>query len=188
MYPPSTHIHLNLDEIPTIEALAEITFGIIISLEESFGLEKNWHQTAPPGVAPDGQGLSPLKIENEKDLVDYFISRNWGERFSTEQSSRSGFYYNETVVAQLKPEEFVIDFEHLGPEELGGWRIFIKAMKRKLDRDSLVACGESLRKQNENRCGSIVCVYKTSQKQIGKYMPPHLNEEVFNYQIGPKWL
>lgn len=185
---PSSHFDLRLNEIRSVQELSEITLGVITALEDCFGLNRDWYQIAPKASAADDQGLSPLRIASINDLSRYFIDRNWEERFSNVPTVGTGHFYNETVITQLSPKEFSIHFEHIDPDQPGGWRIAVSAPCRKLSKSLFVKCGEAIRVKNQYRSGSIHCSYKISQKQIGKYMPMSLVEEVFVYNIGKMWL
>lgn len=181
---PSSVFDLKFKKMDTIEELAVITFGAITALEEVFGLERKWQQATPDGVKADEEGLSSLQFKSQNDLTKFFKERGWEEWFSGERKSPSGYFYNETVIVQLKPQEFGIYLEHMGTEELFTWRIEIIARGQKLNRKLFVKCAKLIFKQNEQRDGLVHCSYKTAQEHMGKYMPSALTEEVFVHSVG----
>lgn len=181
---PLSCIDLRLKNISSIDELAEITFAIINTLEVVFELKQNWQQAAPDGIVSGAQGLVPFQINDERDLARFFTDRGWEKRFSGDVETGTGSFYNETIIVQIDPEEFSINFEQSGPEKSGEWRITVKAPNRKLDRNLFLKCAMKIYTLNEMRDGSIRCSYNTSQEQIGKYIPRPLVEEVFIHNIG----
>jgi hypothetical protein len=186
MNPPSSHFDLRFEVISSLEELAKITYGVIAALEEVFCLKRNWFQAAPEGIQPDAEGLSPLHLHSKIDLTYYLKDRGWADRFSKPPTERTGMFFNETIITQVSPKEFSISFEHIDPDKPGGWRILVVARGHKIDRKLFLSCAKLIHKQNEMRDGLIRCSYKSSQEQIGKYMPVPLTEDVYIYNLGRK--
>jgi len=188
MNPPSSYFDLRFEVISSLEELAKITHGVVAALEETLCLNRNWFQVAPEGTQPDPDGLSPLELHSENDLTYYFKNRGWADRFSKPPTERTGMFFNETIITQLSPKEFSINFEHIAPDEPGGWRILVVARGHKIDRRLFLSCAKLIHKQNEVRDGLIHCSYKSSQEQIGKYMPASLTEDVYIYNLGRNYI
>lgn len=127
MNPSSSYFDIRFKDISSLEELSRITYGIVKALEDVLCLRSNWFQVAPEGIQPDAEGLSPLHLHSEIDVISYFKSRGWGDRFSKTPTERTGLFFNDTIIAQLFPKEFSISFEHLDPDEPGGWRILVEA-------------------------------------------------------------